>query len=550
MQNNETETEMQINQILNIVKIASLSFPAIAFLQYYSIHNDSDVYFFQYGFVIIAILTAILLIYVFWTFLQSKVNDRVKRWIDPTFSLSIAFCSVIMTGSYQSNYKFLFLFVIISSSIECSRKAALTIAGLSAAIILGIDLVCVPKSDTNAFFESDIILACVFLIISWTIGYYVDLRKRHIEDLKDMVNVDGLTSLYNHRHFYDYLSKAIEETRQNHSELSLLFIDIDNFKCYNDLYGHPKGDVVLKEIAVIMQKLMQRESFIARYGGEEFAILFPDLGESSAIVEAERLRKAVQEHHFDGEENLPGESLTISVGVATFPTKAKTDAELIKNADEACYRAKFLFKNRVETYYSILEEIQNDVYGIDGETVTSIKTLIAVINAKDKYTYGHVERVVFYSTMLAEKLKLSESDKKDLIYAAYLHDIGKINVPEEILMKVDPLTNEEWDILKNHPRKAVEIIENIQSLQNMVPIVLQHHERYDGTGYPNHLKGEQIHFLARILTVVDSFDAMTSVRPYQPKKTFQQAINELKQNSGTQFDPTIVRAFISAVRDR
>ncbi|MDD2221686.1 MAG: HD domain-containing protein, partial [Clostridia bacterium] len=240
----------------------------------------------------------------------------------------------------------------------------------------------------------------------------------------------------------------------------------------------------------------------------------------------------------------------ISVGVSAFPSKAKTDTELLTSADEACYRAKFLYKNRVETYHSILEEIQDDVYELGGKTVTSIKTLIAVINAKDKYTYGHVERVVFYCTMLAEKLGLNDEDKKNLIYSAYLHDIGKINISEEILMKTEPLTDEEWGIMKNHPQKAVEIINNINSLKDMVPIILQHHERYDGTGYPNNLKGEEINYLARILTVADSFDAMTSIRPYQQKKNYNQAINELIEYSGTQFDSEIVTAFISAIQDR
>ena len=550
MFNNEKEKESQINQILNIVKIASLSFPAIAFLQYFSYRYDPSTYFFTYGFLIISVLSAILLLYSFWTFIQSKTYGSIKKWIDPAISLSIAFLSVMLTGSFESQYKFLFLFVIISSSIECSLNVSMSISGLSAAIILAIDLIFAPHTDVNTFFESDIVLACAFLIISWTIGYYVDLRKKHIDSLKDMVNIDGLTGLYNHRYFYDYLSEQTSVSKNGGYDLSLLFIDIDNFKYYNDLYGHPQGDEVLRTIADIMKNTVQEGAFIARYGGEEFTILLPQVGEDMAIKEAEKLRRAVHDHYFEGQKNLPGGSLTISVGVSTFPAKAKTDAELLKSADEACYRAKFFYKNRVEAYHSILEELQDDVYGIGGDTITSIKTLIAVINAKDKYTYGHVERVVFYSAMMADKLRLDIADKKTLIYSAYLHDIGKINISEEILMKSEPLTKEEWEILKDHPKKAVEIIENINSLKNMVPIILQHHEKYDGTGYPNKLKGEEINYLARVLTVVDSFDAMTSIRPYQQKKTYLQAINELLKCSGTQFDPEIVKDFIIAVDER
>lgn len=545
----DKETETQIHQILNIVKLASVSFPAIAFLQYFSINYSDLTLFLQSGLLISSVLSGILLIFLFRAILQSKISDKlpIKKWIDPTISLLIAFLAVMFTGSYESNYKFLFLFVIISSSIENARKASLAISGLAALIVLSIDLIFPPNASVNTYFESDIVLACAFLIISWTIGYYVDLRKKHIECLNELANIDGLTGLYNHRYFYDYFSKQIELSKNNGTELSLLFIDIDDFKFYNDFHGHQMGDEVLKTIARIMKESIQGKGFVARYGGEEFTILLPDAGENQAIEEAETLRKAVQEYPFVGQEVLPSGNLTISVGVSTYPTKAKTDAELLKRADEACYRAKFLYKNRVEAYHSILEDLQTNMVEIDYETIASIKTLIAVINAKDKYTYGHVERVVFYCTLLAEKLGLSDTDKKKLVYAAYLHDVGKINIPEEILMKTAPLTNEEWEIMKKHPQKAVEIIGNVDFLKDMVPIILQHHERYDGTGYPGKLKGNEINYFARILAVVDSFDAMTSIRPYQPRKSYSQAIRELVRCSGTQFDPEIVSDFIAAI---
>ena len=233
--------------------------------------------------------------------------------------------------------------------------------------------------------------------------------------------------------------------------------------------------------------------------------------------------------------------------MSSYPDKAKTGADLVKNADEACYRAKFLYKNRVETYYSVLDRFSNSETVGAAETISSIKTLIAVINAKDRYTYGHVERVVFYCALFAEKLDFSEEEKNKLIFAAYLHDIGKINIPESILMKTDPLTREEWELLRSHPQKAEEIIRNIASLQDMIPIVLQHHERYDGSGYPYGLKGDELQYLSRVLTVVDSFDAMTSNRPYQARKSYKEAVEELKRCSGTQFDPEIAARFIDLI---
>jgi len=542
----EKDNKNQIDQILNIIKIASLAFPAIAFLQYSSKQPDFLLTM-KHNVMLIAILIIILLVYTLWIVIQSKIKDKdnFKMSIDHILSMSISLMSIMMTGSYESSYKFLFLFVIVFSSIECNRGVSLSIAGLSAIIVLGVDLIFAPKTNVNTYFEGDIVLACAFMIISWTIGYYDDLRKNHIDYLKDLANVDGLTGLYNHRCFYDYLTEQFALCKKDGREISLLFIDIDNFKYYNDLYGHQRGDEVLRTMAIIMKDTLPAGAFVARYGGEEFAILFPGFGEKRALTEAEKLRKAVQEYQFEGQVNLPGENLTISVGVSTFPAKAKTDAELLKGADDACYRAKFLCKNRVESYFCILDELQ---FGT--ETIAPIKTLIAVINAKDKYTYRHIERVVFYCTLVADKIGLSEADKKKLIYSAYLHDIGKISISEEILTKTEPLTQEEWETLKSHPQNAVEIIKNIDLFQDVIPIIQQHHERFDGKGYPGNLTGYEINPLARLLTVADSFDAMTSIRPYQQIKTYAQAIDELRRCSGTQFDPDAVTAFIDSIGNR
>ena len=540
----DNDNKVQIQQILNIIKIASLAFPAIAFLQYSS-KNPDFLSSITHEALIISILFVILAIYSVWIIIQNRIqkNTTLKRLVDPIISMSIALLSIILTGSYDSNYKFLFIFVILFTSIECNRTTSLIVSALSAVIILSVDLVFAPRADVNVFFESDIVLACVFMIIAWMVGYYDDIRRKHIANLKNLVNIDGLTGLYNHRFFYDYLAKQTELSQKRSAPLSLLFIDIDNFKYYNDIYGHQKGDDVLRIISTLLQETLPREAFLARYGGEEFAVILPGTPEREAVAEAEKIRSAVQEYPFDGQESLPGESLTISVGVSTFPTKAKTDAELIKGADDACYRAKFLCKNRVESYFSILDELH-----FETEIISQIKTFIAIINAKDKYTYRHVERVVFYCNLLADQLRLSDQDKRNLIYSAYLHDIGKINIAENILIKAEPLTPAEWSTLKQHPQYAVDIIRSIPSFDPVQPIILQHHERYDGTGYPAGLEADTIHPLARLLTVVDSFDAMTSLRPYQKTRTYAQALEELHRCSGTQFDPDAVDAFCQCIQ--
>jgi diguanylate cyclase (GGDEF)-like protein/putative nucleotidyltransferase with HDIG domain len=412
-------------------------------------------------------------------------------------------------------------------------------------------LISAPHLEVNTYFESDFVLVCAFLIIAWTISFYVRMERSHIDSLKGLVNLDGLTGLYNHRYFYESLKREMKEAKENDTDLSLLFLDIDYFKNYNDINGHQRGDEVLKVLAKLLLGNVREQDIVSRYGGEEFSVVLPGVSEQEALQVAERLRQVVQEQHFPGQEYMPAGNLTISIGVASISGNIKINVDdIVKSADEALYKAKFLRKNRVERYYSILDDLQNSVGNDDKEIIISIKTLIAVIDAKDKYTFGHVERVVSYCLLMAEQLEFDEQTKKNLIYAAYMHDIGKINIPEEILVKNTNLTLEEWEILKAHPHNGVEIIKNVAELKEVVPIILQHHEKYDGTGYPKQLKGEEISYLARVLTVVDCFDAMTSDRPYQQKKTIFEAFDELIRCSGTHFDPEVVQAFIRTVVEK
>ena len=539
-----------INQLLHIVKIASLVFSAIAFFQYY--FKDKQLYYLltNDGFIFFAVLIILLIVYFAWNFIQTKMqnNHFIITWIQPSIFFFISTLAIVLTGNYASDYKFLYLFVIIASCIESGTKIGMFIAGLSSSFILAIDVVLAPAGSTNSYFESDIVLSCAFIIIAWTIGLYVRTEQEHIDMLKGLVHYDGLTGLYNHRYFYDRIEEYLNEAQERRQPLALLFMDLDYFKYYNDLNGHQEGDVVLKTIAGLIKNSVRESDLVSRYGGEEFAVILPNTEQEEALRIAERIRLAVWTEEFIGEEYLPTERLTISIGVSVYPDNASNEIDLIKYADEALYRAKFLSRNTVQPYYSILDDLQKDVSENDLEIIASIRTLIAVINAKDRYTYSHIERVVSYCEMMADRLGLDTETKKTFIYAAYMHDLGKINIPEEILIKTGKLTDSEWEILKNHSKNGAEIINSVSVLADVVPIIMQHHERYDGTGYPMNLKGEEITYLARVLTVADSFDAMTSHRPYQTMKTHAEAFDELAKCSGSQFDPDIVRIFIDTVK--
>lgn len=544
----------KVDEILSIVKISSLLFSAIAFLQYIfgciSYKNRLPAYYS----IVPALISICLLsaIYLLWNIASlNRYKDHINKiqWVEIILFMVIFVIAILVSGANASNNKFLFLFIIITSTIQGGMNRGVIVSIFASGIILSIDISFVGNSPVNVYFQNDLILAGVFVLTAWTLGFYVKTENEHINELQKLVNEDGLTGVYNHRYFYDKLREKMHISEVENKKLSLIFMDIDYFKHYNDLYGHQRGDEALKKIGDILKELAREEDIVARYGGEEFAVILPDTSEKEATIIAEKIRVKIEKTYFDGQENQPNSNFTVSVGISVFPDKAENELDLVKYADDALYRAKFFHKNRVETYISVLDELKRDLKEEENGLVTSIKTLISVINAKDKYTYSHVERVVVYSRLMAKKLNLSENEKKQLIYGAYMHDIGKINIPNEILTKKMRLSKEEWEILQQHPKDGVEIIKSVSSLKNVVPLILYHHERYDGNGYPCGLKENDIPYLARVLTVIDSFDAMTSSRPYNKRKTYEEGIEELKKCSGTQFDPEIVNIFTNVVKE-
>ena len=558
----EKAKQKKIWEIVSIIKLASLLFSGIVFLRYFFYGSDltkniEKTYYnlFSYFGGILILVFILLLVYFLWSFsIVKKINVNYKKQVKTceNFMFVLIFMvAIFYSGKNASDYKFIFLFIIIAATIEQGMKQGMLVACISSAFILGLDLIMgSTNSQVNQFFENDLILAGVFILTAWPLGFYVRIEDEHIKKLEGLANEDGLTGLYNHRFFYDALEGIMKTSEKENNLVSMILIDIDYFKIYNDVNGHQMGDEVLKSVGSILKNNFRKDDVVARYGGEEFAIVLPNTSEEDAIKLAERLRIKVEKTYFSGEENQPNGNLTVSIGTSIYPSKAKNAVELFKSADDALYRAKFFDKNRVESYTSILEELKIDTEDEHIDIITSIKTLISVINAKDKYTYGHVERVVIYSRLLADKLKLNEKNKKELIYGAYMHDIGKINIPKEILNKNMPLTPNEWEIMKQHSVNGVEIIKSVESLKEIAPLILHHHERYDGNGYPDNLKGKDIPYLVRMLTVVDCFDAMTSSRPYNTRKTYEQAIEELKKCSGTQFDKEITDSFIEVIREK
>jgi len=359
-------------------------------------------------------------------------------------------------------------------------------------------------------------------------------------------NTDGLTGLYNHRHFHECLEREIARGSRFGTVFSLIMLDIDLFKTYNDNYGHVAGDDVLRRIGLCIESSIRTVDMAFRYGGEEFTVILPGTRLNEASKVTERIRKTIEVKASPG--TMP---ITASFGISSWPIDGMTKEEIVTRADSALYQAKQRGRNRTCLSSEVIKE-QTTLIGLELESkaraLSIIYALAATVDAKDHYTYGHSKKVSQYAVNVAEVLGLSQDRVNTIRAAGLLHDIGKIAIPDSVLNKRERLTEEEWEPVKAHPELGVEILKHVIDLVNCLPAVLHHHEHYDGTGYPTGLRGEDIPLEARILAIADSFDAITSMRPYRKQLTPQQALDELKNCAGTQFDPKLVDTFCKAVQ--
>jgi diguanylate cyclase (GGDEF)-like protein/putative nucleotidyltransferase with HDIG domain len=372
-------------------------------------------------------------------------------------------------------------------------------------------------------------------------------HKKENEELKVYVNTDYLTSVYNHKYFFESFNNKVNE---GYKQISVMFCDIDKFKLTNDSYGHEVGDLILKETAKIIKNQVKDAGIVFRYGGEEFVVIMCNYNSEEALIEAEKIRKIIAKNQVLQEyaDYFP---ITISIGIASYPKHALDAEGLVKKSDTAMYYSKQSGRNQCNIYNNNMKVFLKDGNkDINKELLMdSVLALAEAVDAKDDYTGKHSKMVSKYSILLAEKLEFTENEKNRLRIGALLHDCGKIGIPDDIIHKPKKLSYSEFAIIKNHTLLGHNIIKHITNDEEIINCVRSHHERWDGKGYPDGISGDSIHLFARIVCIADVYHAMTSDRPYRKALTQEEAIDEFIRGKGTQFDPKLVDAFVEIIKE-
>ena len=374
---------------------------------------------------------------------------------------------------------------------------------------------------------------------------------RSVEEARREAVTDDLTALYNRRACDKRLAEEVDRAQRYGRPFSVLMMDVDHFKAVNDRYGHPGSDLVLKQVAQRLARQLRQVDVAARYGGEEFMVILPETpGESAALV-ADRIRRAIAAETVampSGDEV----SVTVSIGVASFPDDADTRDGLISAADRALSAAKHTGRNQAGRHDQVKpateapEPDSMDALFAD-PALRAALDLAEMVDAKSAYTRGHAVEVTRRAVRFAERLALTKAQKECLRIAGLLHNLGTAGVPDRLLSKPGPLTEEERKIIQAHPGLATLLAKEAPRFKGVAQAILYHHERWDGHGYPRGLKGEEIPRLARILGIVEAYQAMVSVRPYRRRLTPDEAIEELRAGAGTQFDPFLIERFIETL---
>ncbi len=363
-------------------------------------------------------------------------------------------------------------------------------------------------------------------------------RARHYEEMREQADQDFVTGLFNHRFMQVCLQRlaSTEAAPTSRGPFAVLLMDVDNFKTFNDTYGHSTGDRVLQLIANQLKLMVDGEGIVGRFGGDEFIVVLPGHSREEAGAFAQAFQDWLTNYAF---KTPTGQtvSIVVSWGLAAFPEDGEQRQELLAMADARLYQKKRSRPHAEDGDHRDPERsTELGIYGFLDRLVTSV-------DSKDHYTRAHCESTAEYALMLALEIGLSPSAQRTLRLAALLHDVGKIGIPDNILRNPGRLTTEEFAVIKHHVSIAENLIVDVPNAKEVRQIARHHHERFDGSGYPDGLQGEEIPFLARVLALADAFSAMTLNRPYRKSLPRNEAYAELQRVAGGQLDPELVKAF-------
>ncbi len=412
--------------------------------------------------------------------------------------------------------------------LDCGmdRIASLGKEALEGKSFYGVEHGCTCKNGTYIYIEFSISALRNFRgEVSGLVLLATDIteRKNYEEQLKYLSLHDQLTGLFNRTCFDRELAKL---ENNNSYPLTMIAADLDGLKIINDSIGHEQGDKMLLDCAKLLRDSLRNTDIIARVGGDEFAIILPKTDRSTADVVIERIKSALYNYN-QKNHSLP---LSMSLGIATAEDKSTSPLELYREADDMIY----------------LDKLQTGA----GAKSQILLSLMTVLDERDIVTATHARRIEDLCKEMGLATNLPQIKLRRLLLLSRVHDLGKVGIPDSILHKNGLLTDEEWKLMRKHPEKGHRIASASTDLCEIADLILKHHERWDGTGYPLGLKGKEIPVECRILAVVDAFDAMTSERPYKKAKTVESALDELKNCAGTQFDPDMVELFLKVFRKK
>jgi diguanylate cyclase (GGDEF)-like protein/putative nucleotidyltransferase with HDIG domain len=359
--------------------------------------------------------------------------------------------------------------------------------------------------------------------------------------------IDELTKLYNRRSLDEMIDNEIGRHSRYGGVFTLAILDLDSFKSFNDSYGHLSGDRLLREVGQVIKSAIRNVDYAFRYGGDEFAILLPQTNIEDALQVVERVREKIARGVDSGDIHV-----TSSIGLASWPDDGISHTDIIAAADVTLYRAKRSGGNRSycsSTNPSASPLIESDTVrgnGIDTKYFSFINALAESVDSQGGLTSAHSKKVAEYALALGKSLKLPPAEINRLEACALLHDIGKICISDAILNKTDKLTAVETVEMKKHPQTGADIVSRIPQLSSCADVIRHHHEYYDGSGYPDGLKGEAIPLDARIIGIVDAFANMMNDEPRSDGMSLEQALEELKRYSGKRYDPYLVEQFIAS----